>query len=113
MELKNVKLKSKLTAQEGVSQQTGKEWYKQSFLLEETGTNYPKPIVLTAWNDTARSMANIPDGTDVRCEVKIESREYQGRWYTDAIAMNCVATTKAVAAQPTATSSSGADDLPF
>jgi hypothetical protein len=85
MELKNVKLKVKLEPQGGTSQQTGKEWSKQTFVFEETDTKYPKNIALTAWNATAQEASKIPLEAELDCAIKVESREYQGKWYTDVI----------------------------
>lgn len=85
MELKNVKLKVKLEPQGGTSQQTGKEWSKQTFVFEETDTKYPKNIALTAWNATAQEAVKVPIDAVLDCAIKVESREYQSKWYTDVI----------------------------
>jgi hypothetical protein len=85
MELKNVKLKIKLEPQSGTGQQSGKEWSKQTFVFEETDTKYPKMIALTAWNVTAQEIERLPIDAELNCDIRVESREYQGKWYTDAI----------------------------
>ena len=85
MELKNVKLKVKLEPQSGTGAQSGKEWSKQTFVFEETDTKYPKNIALTAWNVTAQEIERLPIDAELNCDIRVESREYQGKWYTDAI----------------------------
>ena len=85
MELKNVKLKAKLEPQSGVGQQSGKEWVKQTVILEETDSKYPKTIALTAWGSVQSDIDKVAIGTEMDCEIKVESREYNGKWYTDAI----------------------------
>ena len=58
------------------------EWKKQEFVIE-TDEQYPKKICISAWNDRAAKVAQIPVGTPVRVSVNIESREYNSKWYTD------------------------------
>lgn len=84
MELKNVKLVEKHGVESGTSK-AGKPWKKQLFIVEELDSQYPKTVALTAWNDTVDKLAEKADGSAVNCALRIESREYNGRWYTDAI----------------------------
>ena len=55
-------------------------WRKQIIVLAQDG-QYPKSIALTIWGDKI-PIPNI--GTVVTAFIDIESREYQGKWYTDA-----------------------------
>ena len=85
MELKNVKLKAKLEPQSGVGQQSGKEWTKQTVILEETEGKFPKSIAVTAWSATQLDINKVDIGAEMDCDIRIESREYNGKWYTDVI----------------------------
>ena len=85
MELKNVKLKAKLEPQSGVGQQSGKDWTKQTVILEETEGKFPKDIAVTAWNTVQADLNKIAIGTEMDCVIRLESREYNGKWYTDVI----------------------------
>ena len=57
------------------------EWRKQEYILETDG-QYPKMICFMAWGDKIDQF-NIQKGETVVVEVDIESREFNGRWYTD------------------------------
>ena len=57
------------------------EWRKQEYILE-TDTNYPKKICFMAWGDKIGEF-NLQQGENVEVSVDLESREYNGRWYTD------------------------------
>lgn len=57
-------------------------WNKQEFVIE-TSETYPRKICISAWSDKANEVAQIPIGTAVKVAVNIESREFNGKWYTD------------------------------
>ena len=57
------------------------EWRKQEYVLE-TDANYPKKICFMAWGDKIREF-DLKQGEAVEVSVDLESREYNGRWYTD------------------------------
>lgn len=57
------------------------EWRKQTFILEY-GDQYPKLVAFQAWGD--KQIPNV--GEDVTVQFDVESREYNGRWYTSATA---------------------------
>ena len=57
------------------------EWRKQEYILE-TDTSYPKKICFMAWGDKIGEF-NLQRGENVEVSVDLESREYNGRWYTD------------------------------
>lgn len=56
-------------------------WRKQDFILETEG-QYPKPVCITQWGDDIDTFA-IREGERLTAHVDIQSREYNGRWYTD------------------------------
>ncbi|MDL2222873.1 DUF3127 domain-containing protein [Bacteroidales bacterium OttesenSCG-928-M11] len=57
------------------------EWKKQSLILETDG-QYPKKICVSVWGDKADpSILQLEKNLVV--DFDIESREYNGRWYTD------------------------------
>ncbi|MFN3802246.1 DUF3127 domain-containing protein [Belliella pelovolcani] len=98
-------------------------WRKRDYILE-TGGNYPKKVALTVRGDKIDQF-NMNVGDDVTAGIEIESREYNGRWYTDVKAwkVDKQGTTAApaqpsntAAAMPDVTSFSseeGEDVLPF
>lgn len=57
------------------------EWRKQSIILETDGM-YPKKVCVTLWGDKINeSVLQVGNILDVSFD--IESREYNGNWYTD------------------------------
>ncbi len=56
-------------------------WRKRNFILEIPG-NYPKKVCITQWGDNIDQQA-VSEGMDVTASVDIQSREYNGNWYTD------------------------------
>jgi hypothetical protein len=62
---------------------TGKNgtWKKQDIIVETDG-QYPKKVCISVWGDKAdESVLQI--GNQLKIDFDIESREYNGRWYTD------------------------------
>jgi hypothetical protein len=57
-------------------------WVKQDFIVE-TQEQYPKKICCTAWGDKVEELKKYKDGDGVKISINIESREYNGKWYTD------------------------------
>lgn len=62
-------------------------WRKQELIIE-TIEQYPKRVCLVCWGDTIDAIANLRDGDVIRTGISIESREYNGKWYTDVRAYN-------------------------
>ena len=56
------------------------EWKKQEFIIETSG-QYQKKVCVTAWGKTVDYVPTI--GTEVNVSFDIESREYNGRYYTE------------------------------
>lgn len=64
----------------GVSK-AGNPWKKKEWVVETFG-NYPKKIKVQCFGDRADSI-NLEQGKDYVIYVDLESREFNGRWYTD------------------------------
>ena len=56
-------------------------WRKKEYILE-TSSQYPKKVCVAVWGDKIDQFG-IQPGDEVNLGVEIESREYNGRWYTD------------------------------
>jgi hypothetical protein len=61
------------------------EWKKQSIIIE-TEEQYPRKICILLWNERIASIVNIGPGELITASINIESREFEGRWYTDIVA---------------------------
>ena len=72
------KITNILPIQSGTSK-NGNEWKKQEVIIQ-TEEQYPKNICITLWGNTISS--NIKQDDKIKASVDIESREYQGKWYT-------------------------------
>lgn len=114
MELKNVKLIEKLAVETGVSK-AGKDWKKQTIILEETDSQYPKKVAVTVWNDMVDKVATKNINDVISCAIKVESREYNSRWYTDvsAYALHGASGSTQPTQAPPVAKSEPVNDLPF
>jgi hypothetical protein len=59
------------------------DWKKQEFILE-TEEQYPRKICISLWGDRINDIAGVQIGGElITVSVTLESREFNGRWYTD------------------------------
>lgn len=58
-------------------------WKKQQIVLELENGKYTKKVALEIWNELIDNNT-FQEGDTVSLEYDIESREYQGKWYTGA-----------------------------
>ena len=91
-------IKQILPEQSGVSK-AGKQWRRRDQILDITeNPQYPKQLCFTLMNDRIDA-ASIAEGQRVTIDCDIDSREYNGRWYTSVTAWKV--TPEAVAAAAT------------
>lgn len=73
-------------------QQTGEgkngTWRKNRFVIETEG-QYPKKVCVDVWGDKFDNMP-VQLGSMVTASIDVESREYNGNWYTDVKAWKVV-----------------------
>ena len=65
----------------GISK-AGNEWKKQEYVLE-THDQYPKKVCFQIFGADKIQQAAIQPGEEVNVHFDIDSREYQGRWFTN------------------------------
>ena len=93
------------------------QWKKQEFIVETQG-QFPKKVCFSAWGDKIAQF-NLRTGDEVNIAVDLESREYNGRWYTEARAWkvekngSSSAPSAPVGDEPFAAEGNSTDDLPF
>jgi len=63
------------------SSKSGNAWRKQEFIVE-TGGQYPKKVCVSIWGDKIDQFG-LKIGEQVTLGIDVESREYNGRWYTE------------------------------
>lgn len=99
---------------------TGKngQWKKQDIIVE-TDATYPKKICVSVWGDKIDA-GQLQTGNQLKIDFDVESREYNGRWYTDVkawkIELAGMATsvgTEKVTGNMGPGNSGNDDDLPF
>ena len=98
---------------------SGAAWKKQDIIVETPGT-YPKKICVSIWGDKINTGVLQP-GTVLDISFDVESREYNGRWYTDVKAWKIEPSGDAPASAPSASTGPAEDfssappdqDLPF
>ncbi|MDR2972508.1 MAG: DUF3127 domain-containing protein [Bacteroidales bacterium] len=75
------KLIQKMPMQSGISK-TGNSWQKQEFVIE-TLEQYPRKVCANLWGERTAVLETLNIDDKVVMTFDIESREFQGRWYTD------------------------------
>lgn len=120
------KIIQKLNKTEGISK-AGKNWSKQEFVIE-TQEQYPKKVMISTMNEKVSELEKYNVGDVVTASLNLESREYNGRWYTDARAWRIQGQGAGAPAgsssttandpfhpdnEPSFTGDSSTDDLPF
>ena len=97
-----------LPTQTGTSA-NGKEWKKSGVVLNYKDGDYEKTVMCTVMGDKVDALQSITPGTEIEVSVNAESREYNGKWYTDLRAWKWDVVGQAATAQ----ASSEPNDLPF
>lgn len=71
-----------LEARSGVAKSSGNPWMIQEYVIE-THEQFPHRMCFSIFGEEKINQANIQMGDEVNVSFDINSREYQGRWYTD------------------------------
>jgi hypothetical protein len=79
MELQGT-LKQILPIESGESK-SGKTWQKQTIIVE-TQESYPKQIAVEVSEKALSRLQDYSEGMTITCSINIESREYNGKWFT-------------------------------
>lgn len=98
------------------------EWVKQEVVFELPG-EFNRKLCVGFWGDKAQDAGNLKPGEKVSVSINLESREYNGRWYTEARAWRLTRQAAQPAAAPMPDmppfteeepyANDPADDLPF
>ena len=59
------------------------EWIKQEVVFELPG-EFNRKLCVGFWGDKAQDAANLREGEKIAVSINLESREYNGRWFTEA-----------------------------
>lgn len=66
---------------QGGQTKAGGEWKKQEYILETEG-QYPKKVCFNLWGDRIEQYS-VTEGEEVTVSFDLDSREFNGRWYTE------------------------------
>ena len=58
-------------------------WQKQNFIIETVDSQFPRKICIGLWTNQIPILQSFQIGDMIRAYINIESREFNGRWYTD------------------------------
>lgn len=85
MATKTGKLYKKLDVQSGVGKASGKPWSKMTFVVDmTTDPKYPKHVAFDTFKGNIIEFIQDTDlGTPIMVEYDVESREWQGRWFSN------------------------------
>ena len=64
----------------------GKEGKKKGGLVIEYGDKYPKKAAITFFERLFPNVEGVKVGDEAMFTVSVESREWQGKWFTDVVA---------------------------
>jgi len=85
------KLILKMPMQSGISK-TGNSWQKQEFVIE-TLEQFPRKICANMWGERTAVLETLNIDDKVVMSFDLESREFNGKWYTDVKAYKLEAVT--------------------
>ena len=76
------------------------QWSKQELIFELPG-DFNRKLCVGFWGDKIQDAARLKEGDKVTLSCNIESREFNGRWYTDVRAWRVQPAQSATQPQPT------------
>ncbi|MDR0694687.1 MAG: DUF3127 domain-containing protein [Prevotellaceae bacterium] len=74
------KLIKKLPLQSGTS--ANGTWSRQEIIIEIPG-QFPQQVCVSLWGDRVNDAVKYVEGDILKVSFNLQSREYNGRWYTD------------------------------
>ncbi len=64
-------------------------WVRGGFVIDLIDSSFPRSIAFSTWGeDMLATLKSIRMGDTIQVTFEIESREYNGRWYTDCRCRN-------------------------
>lgn len=116
----NGKIVLALAPKKGVSSR-GNEWVSQDFVIEDDNG---EKLAFNVFGQDKLNEYNLSVGTKASVTVSIESREWQGKWFTSVRCTGCISNSTPIApqetkatpsevAQPTKSKDSRIEDMPF
>lgn len=113
MEIKGTVIKV-LPIESGVSKSTNKEWKRATIVVQYGEGQYPKNVAVSNMKN-AEEFASLKEGEVVNLHIDVDSREFNGRWYTSVNCWKWESLSKPESVQITdePVKEVSGDDLPF
>tara|TARA_R100000951_G_scaffold110853_1_gene109186 strand:- start:1578 stop:1928 length:351 start_codon:yes stop_codon:yes gene_type:complete len=73
---------SKILSKESGQSKAGKDWVKQSFVIDTKDQYNPLLCLSMFGDDKVDQLAKFKQGQEVKVSFNVSSREYNGRYYT-------------------------------
>lgn len=77
-----------LPEESGQSARTGNNWRRKGWVFETFG-QYPRKVYVTVFNDRIDTFSHLQPGNSYVVSIDAESRDFNGRWYTDLRMYGC------------------------
>jgi len=90
------KITELLPLQTGISKNG--QWRKQDIIVETSG-QYPKKVCVSIWGDKINDK-QLVIGNDLDISFELESRDFNGKWYTDVKAWKIILIEKTTIKKP-------------
>ncbi len=86
-------METKVTFEKRLPEQRGTgrngEWMKQEFVCS-TGGEFSRDICFSLWGDKIQQLNGIKQGDEITVKFAIESREHEGRYFTEVRAWQVI-----------------------
>ncbi len=79
------------------TQESGETWRKQEFTIE-TVEKYPKELRISCWNNNTEWLSRCKVGDLVNVFFNVQSRSFNGKWFTEVSAWRIDVDVKAMLA---------------
>jgi hypothetical protein len=89
---------------------------KRDVIFEiDSSSNWPKMLAVTFWESTMGALAEMNEPDEAEIEFKVESREYNGKYYTNCNAVSIASLSKSIDPEAPAPEvpEHDPDDMPF
>lgn len=78
------KLIHKSELQTGTGKKSGKPWQKMTFVIQVKNVQFERKVAFDTFKANVIEFINDTSiDSDINVDYSVESREYQGRWYTN------------------------------
>jgi hypothetical protein len=84
MEKVKHKLEKCIDERFGTSKSNGKNWKSITAVFTTVGDKFDRTVAIDFWGDDVERIKKIPQGTIIDVDYNVESREYNGKYYTNA-----------------------------